>query len=376
MSGKTRPKNKGIYPVYGGNGILDYAQDYNIDEPIVVVGRVGAYCGNVFYENKKIWLSDNALGIRATEKTNIKYLYYLLENLKLNKKAIGGAQPLITQGIINEIEIPLPPLPEQRAIAAVLSSFDDQIELLHSQNQTLEKIAQTLFKEWFTDFNFPNAQGKPYKKSGGKMVKSELGEIPEGWEVGKLGDSVDVKRGGSPRPIHDYIAQNGFRWLKISDATATDSPFIIKIKEHIKTEGINKTVLLKAGTLVLSNSATPGIPKILAIDSCIHDGWLHFPKSKFSNEFLYLLFKTIRTQLIQQGSGSVFTNLKTDILKDFILPIADNETLKKFNILIKPLFRNILNNCQQIHTLSELEVSILPKIMKNDLNLNIKKHKK
>ena len=96
--------------------------------------------------------------------------------------------------------------------------------------------------------------------------------MPCGWSTGVLGENVEIKRGGSPRPIHDYLSNEGLRWLKISDVTSLSTPFVLSIKEHIREEGLKKTVFLKAGSLVLSNSATPGIPKILDVDPCIHDG--------------------------------------------------------------------------------------------------------
>ena len=184
-----------------------------------------------------------------------------------------------------------------------------------------------------------------------------------------MGRLVTVKRGGSPRPIQDYLSDTGLRWLKISDATKENSPYIFEIKEHIKVEGLNKTTHLKAGTLVLSNSATPGIPKILQVDTCIHDGWLHFPKSHFSNEFLYLLFKKIRPELLQQGNGSIFTNLKTDILKEYPIPIADNESLLFFDNQVKPIFNKILKNQTQIGTLTALRDTLLPKLMSGEVRV-------
>ena len=268
-----------------------------------------------------------------------EFLFYLLKYLEkqfLNRSS-GTVFDSINRTEIENLPIHLPPLPEQQAIAAVLSSFDDKIELLRAENQTLEQMGQELFKERF-------------------------GKSPN-IKVWMLGDWVDVKRGSSPRPIQDYISEKGYKWLKISDASAVDSPFIFDIKECIREEGLNKTILLKSGTLVLSNSATPGIPKILAVDSCIHDGWLHFPKSRFSNEFLYLLFKEIRPKLIQQGSGSVFTNLKTDILKKYEIPIPEQETLSKFDLVIKPLFNKIRANSDQIQTLSATRDQLLPKLM-------------
>lgn len=274
-----------------------------------------------------------------------EFLFYLLKYLEkqfLNRSS-GTVFDSINRTEIENLPIHLPPLPEQQAIAAVLSSFDDKIELLRAENQTLEQMGQELFKERF-------------------------GKSPN-IKVWMLGDWVDVKRGSSPRPIQDYISEKGYKWLKISDASAVDSPFIFDIKECIREEGLNKTILLKSGTLVLSNSATPGIPKILAVDSCIHDGWLHFPKSRFSNEFLYLLFKEIRPKLIQQGSGSVFTNLKTDILKKYEIPIPDQETLSKFDLVIKPLFNKIRANSEQIQTLSATRDQLLPKLMSGEVRV-------
>ena len=123
-------------------------------------------------------------------------------------------------------------------------------------NDNLQQQAQALFKAWFVDYI-------PWN-----------GNSPE-WEQGVLSDYVTVKRGGSPRPIQEYLSDSGYRWLKISDVTSLQTPFITSIAEHIKESGTNKTVFLKSGCLVLSNSATPGIPKILDLDSCIHDGWLY-----------------------------------------------------------------------------------------------------
>jgi type I restriction enzyme S subunit len=172
-SGKSRPKNHGLFPVYGGNGILGYADNFNFENETVIIGRVGAYCGCVYFEKEQFWLSDNALGIKSNEKSDIKFLYYFLINQNLNKKAIGGAQPLLTQGILKQIEIILPPLPEQQAIASVLSAFDDKIELLREQNKTLEEIGQTIYQEWF-----------------GKYSVDRPEDLPEGWRIGKITEII------------------------------------------------------------------------------------------------------------------------------------------------------------------------------------------
>lgn len=351
QNGKKRPKEPGKYPVFGGNGILDYTNQFNSNVG-VIVGRVGAYCGSVFLSKEKCWVSDNAiLGINTSD-TDIIYLYYLLKSLNLNAKHIGSGQPLITQDILNNIQILLPPIDVQKKIAGVLGALDDKIELNNKINNNLEQQAQSLFKSWFVDF-------EPF---GGTM--------PKDWKNGKLGDFIEIKRGGSPRPIQEYLVPNGLNWLKISDATAETSPYILEIKEHIKPEGLNKTVFLKKGSLVLSNSATPGIPKFLDIDTCIHDGWLYFPNSLFSNEYLFLLFNHIRKDLISLGNGSVFTNLKTDILKNFEAILPTKEVLRRFDSIISSIFISIKYNREEIATLTTLRDMLLPKLMSGEIDVS------
>jgi type I restriction enzyme S subunit len=284
------------------------------------------------------------------KKANNVFVYYWLKGNTeyLNSLGSGTTFAEISGSVVKDIEILLPPLPEQQAIAEVLSSLDDKIDLLHRNNKTLEQMAETLFRQWF------------------------VLEAKEEWEVGTLGDLVTVKRGGSPRPIQDYLADTGLRWLKISDVTNVPSPYIFEIKEHIKEHGINKTVLLKAGSLVVSNSATPGIPKILSVDSCIHDGWLYFPQSKLSNEFLYLFFLKIKTELVSLGNGSIFTNLKTDIVRSFPLVKPDEQTLINFDAIVKPLFDKMYHNAEQLMKLQNLRDTLLPKLMSGQVRVELK----
>lgn len=194
--------------------------------------------------------------------------------------------------------------------------------------------------------------------------------MPDDWKSDVLGSFIEIKRGGSPRPIQDFISDIGLRWLKISDVTSLNTPYVLEIKEHIKESGLKKTVFLKAGSLVLSNSATPGIPKILDVDSCIHDGWLYFPHSKLSNEFLYLLFKYIRNDLLQLGNGSVFTNLKTDILRQFRFNMPTEKVLSEFQEIVYPMFNVMLNIARENKRLSELRDTLLPKLMNGEIDVS------
>lgn len=240
----------------------------------------------------------------------------------------------------------------QKNIGNFLASIDEKIKINKEINKNLEQQAQALFKSWFLDY-------EPWD-----------GSVPNSWNNGKLGDFAEIKRGGSPRPIQEYLSDSGLRWLKISDVTSLQTPFIIDIKDHIIEAGLRKTVFLKAGSLVLSNSATPGIPKILDVDSCIHDGWLYFPESKFSKEYLYLYFKYIRQQLVNLSNGSVFNNLKTDILKGYPTILPDKETLQRFDDIVMPMFLQIQNLTRESHKLADMRDVLLPKLMSGELDIS------
>lgn len=290
-------------------------------------------------------------------KVDYRFLYYYMfstewreeiERHKVNGSTVDRI-PLVS---FPSFTVNLPDMATQRYIADILSALDEKIEINNKINANLQQQAQAIFKSWFVDF-------EPWG-----------GEKPSTWIDAPLGTFVEIKRGGSPRPIKDFLADNGLRWLKISDVTSLNSPFVLDIKEHIKKEGLRKTVYLNVGELVLSNSATPGIPKILDVDSCIHDGWLYFPKSQFSKYWLYLFFLYIRKKLVALGNGSVFTNLKTDILKAYMVMKPTEDILAKFDEIVTPMFAAMLNCDRENARLASLRDNLLPKLMNGEIEID------
>ena len=309
-------------------------------------------------ENEIAFGSTEFIVLRAKPGvSDPQFVYYLATSPEFRNVAIksmvgSSGRQRVQQPVLENLELTVPKLPEQEKIGHFLAELDDKIALNERVNDNLQQQAQALFKSWFLNY-------EPLD-----------GTAPNSWLHGKLGDYANIKRGGSPRPIQEYLSDSGLRWLKISDVTGLQTPFIIDIKDHIIEEGLKKTVFLKAGSLVLSNSATPGIPKILDVDSCIHDGWLYFPESRFSNEYLYLYFKYIRQQLVNLSNGSVFNNLKTDILKGYPTILPDEETLQRFDGIIKPMFLQMQNLTRESHDLMDLRDTILPRLMSGELDVS------
>ena len=307
----------------------------------------GVRLGMGYNDTNKIFLTSwNNVAFRVKEDAKkivlSKYLWIYFNrpewDRQTNFMAWGSSTIVFAWNDFLSIKIKLPNLKEQEKIVNTYNAITKRIQLKQKINENLEKTAQTIYKKMFVE----NAD--------------------ENWKKCELGEIVEIKRGGSPRPISDYMSNDGYRWLKISDATSSNSPFIFKTEEFIKKEGLKNTVYLKSGSLVLSNSATPGLPKILKVDTCIHDGWLYFPKSFFSNEYLYLLFQSIRDELRSLGNGSIFTNLKTDILKEYKILISDKEKLNEFQRIINPIFKQLFNTSKEIEKLELFKQSVISRI--------------
>ena len=353
--GHDLPKSQmqeGQYPVVGSNGIIGFHNEYTTDNPSITVGRSGNV-GKPFIYYGKTWSHNTTLYVKDYKGNDPVFVFYFLKTMDLANYAGGSAVPTLNRNHIHTLPVLIPKNVEiQRKIGTFLKQFDDKIEENERINNNLEQQAMALFKSWFIDY-------EPFD-----------GQVPSTWKYGVLGDFVEIKRGGSPRPIQNFLSDSGLHWLKISDATGISSPFISEIKEYIIEEGLKKTVFLKAGSLVLSNSATPGLPKILDIDTCIHDGWLYFPSSKFSNEYLYLYFKHIRDNLVALGNGSVFTNLKTDILKNYPTNLPTDEVLNEFDKIMKPIFSMVLSTTRESKRLTEIRDTLLPRLMSGELDVS------
>lgn len=214
----------------------------------------------------------------------------------------------------------------------------------------------------------------PYKSSGGKMIYNEelKREIPEGWEVKELCEVLTVTRGASPRPIENYLSNEGLPWVKISDATKSNNRFILDTKQFIKASGKSKTRVLKPGSLILSNSASPAIPRIVKIQAGIHDGWLLINnlKHSLSEEFMFHYFTYERPRIINLGSGSIFKNLKTDYVKSLKIVLPPENILNEAQKQFCNISEKVYVNTKQNQELAQLRDWLLPMLMNGQVRVS------
>lgn len=189
------------------------------------------------------------------------------------------------------------------------------------------------------------------------------GKIPATWEKATIGDVVSVARGASPRPIQKFMSETGMPWVKISDASASVSKYLFGTAECIIPEGVSSSRTVVPGMMIVSNSASPGLPMLMEITACVHDGWLIIDDYKHvSQEFMYYHFLAERQGLVSSSNGSVFNNLKTDIVKAHPIIIPDAETMSTVTHYFCQLNQHIKHNAKEIMALTEFRNNILSRL--------------
>lgn len=334
-----------LYPIYGGNGIMGYTNSFNASN-VVIIGRVGAYCGSVHYSKEKCWISDNAISAMAKDNNSTEYLYYLLTSLHLNRHHIGGAQPLMTQGIINNIDIPKYSNSEQKKIASILSSLDEKIETNRKINARLEELAQAIFKSWFIDF-------EPF---GGKM--------PEDWKPCILGDLTSewkerVKNRNDVRVLSPLSSGE----LALSDEYFT---------KQVYSKDISKYIIVKPRTFAY-NPARINIGSIgindYDFDGCVSPVYVVFKTLDGYDEFINQFIKTqlFKDEVILRAIGGVRQTLSYNdfSLIEFIKPTI--EAVTQYTNTVAPLYVQMNTLNKESARLAALRDALLPKLMSGEL---------
>ena len=360
-NGKKRPHNNGVFPVYGGNGIMDYSDTYNAENTIIV-GRVGAYCGCVYKCDGKCWVSDNAISVSAKELVDSHFLYYLMTTLDFHHHHIGGAQPLMTQDIIGDFTVSIPPMSVQHQIVQILKSLDDKIEVNRRINENLEAQAQALFKSWFVDF-------EPFKD--GEFVESELGMIPKGWRMGCLDELCSfISRGLTPK--YDKTSEE----LILGQTCVRNN--IVTLNNARKHRPKTKNEKWVQQWDVLLNSTGVGSLGRVGIvyfdmDNVAIDSHITVVRTT-SPLYRHYVGRNLLSRQLEIENMAVGSTGQTELPRDrvkampIIIPAEDSMAL--FNSIIEPMAISMYNNIIESCRLATLRDTLLPKLMSGELKVN------
>lgn len=296
------------------------------------------------------------------DRADYRYVFYALLRSYETLKGLsrGAAQNNLNAAQVKAFTIPSPSVQVQRDIGDILSTYDDLIENNRRRMALLEESARLLYQEWFIRLRFPGYEHTP-------MING----VPNGWESCLLDDICKIGRGASPRPIMNFMGGT-VPWFKIGDATASDCPFIFSTQELVTEDGAKKSILLEPGSLILSNSATCGIPYFTGVSGCVHDGWLHFSNfRKVGKWFLYCYLFFKRDELVNSVSdGSTQKNLNTSAVGRLKVVIPKNQLLtSQFEDAAKVSFDAINILSRQNAALRAARDLLLPRLMSGEITV-------
>ena len=307
-----------LHPVInGGISPSGFWNEYNYSENLITISQGGASAGYVNYIKTKFWAGAHCYVVSSVDNDIIyRYVYHFLKSkeIELKKSQVGAGIPSVSLHDINYLSLPIPPLEVQCEIVRILDKFT-----LLTAELTAELTARRKQYEYYRNLlvSFNNFIQKR-----------------------KFGNIASIQRGASPRPISQFITNDmdGVNWIKIGDVDK-ESKYITKSKEKITIDGSKKSRKVKKGDFILSNSMSFGRPYILAIDGCIHDGWLSISdfEDVFISDFLYYLLNSndIQNEFRKKASfGGAVQNLNADIVRGIELHIpSKDEQQKIINIL-------------------------------------------
>jgi len=357
----------GSYPLFGSGGIMRYVEKSIYEEESILIPRKGTL-SNLFYVNEPFWSVDTMFWSKIKQdKVLPKYLYYTLKTYNLAELNVGSAVPSLTTEVLNKVDVTIPNIDTQTAIAEILSSLDDKIELNNKINQELENLAQTLFKQWFIDFEFPNENGEPYKSSGGKMVDSELGEIPEGWELDSLDNIAEFLNGLAlqkfpPESDYEFLPVIKIRELRQKDTSNSDKASI----------NIPEKYIVEDGDVLFSWSGSLMIDFWTSGKGALNQHLFKVTSKEYPKWYYYLWTKHHLTEFIEiaESKATTMGHIQRQHLTNAKVIIPNENTIINFSLVFEPIISKIIDNRVECGELINLRDTLLPKLISGELEIN------
>ena len=338
--GKDHKKlDAGSIPVYGSGGLMRFVNSYICDSPSILIPRKGSL-NNVMYVEHPFWTVDTMFWtIIDTSIAIPRFVYYAICKIDFESLNVGSAVPSMTVPIIEDIEIFLPSLDEQKRIVNVLSSLESKIELNRQINDNLEQQAQTLYKSWFVDF-------EPFKDQ--EFMESEFGLIPEGWHCTTISELLFIKYGKDHKKLAEGIVP------------VYGSGGLMRYVDTKLHEG-EAVLIPRKGSL---NNVMYVNEAFWTVDTMFYS----IPKQEYSCIYAYLFLAN--KDLASMNAGSAVPSMTTDILNNMHIIAPPVEVLKRFNNICDVYFSRINQNNIENANLSKQRDTLLPKLMSGELKIN------
>ena len=371
----------GLFRVFGSNGPIGWTDTPLVSGPGVVLGRKGVYRG-VEYSPDPFFVIDTAYYVASKSTHDMRWLYYAIKHYQLGEIDDGSPIPSTTRAAVYPCKLTVPPLPEQRAIAHILGALDDKIELNRRMNETLEAMARALFKSWFVDFDPVRAKmegrdtGLPQDIASlfpDRLVDSEMGVIPEGWEVSEIGKEVNAVGGSTPSTKESsYWHQGEHHWATPKDLSNLWSPVLLGTSRKITSAGLKRigSGALPIGTVLLSSRAPIGYLAVTEVPTAVNQGFIAMKcEQRLPN--LYVLFWCYENldYIRDIAGGTTFAEISKKAFRPVPVIVPSEAILAMHIRLSRPLYHRLVVNMKETVTLAALRDTLLPKLISGEIRV-------
>ena len=343
----------------GGNGVRGYADEPNFEGQAAIIGRQGAYCGNVRFFEGEAYMTEHAIVAVGNELADTRFLACLLSIMHLGNLSAQSAQPGISVQTLSKQPIRLPSISYQNKVSAIIKSIDDKIEVNRRINDNLEQQAQALFKSWFVDF-------EPFRDQ--PFVESELGMIPEGWKVVSLSAIADYINGLAMQKYRPIEGEKGLPVLKIKELGqgSTDDN-----SELCSPSLIGGKYIIDDGDIIFSWSGTLMV-KVWCGGKCGLNQHLFVVEPKdYPHWFAYQWTKHHLDNFIHIAKDKAVTmgHIKRGELDKAKVVVPDGTSMAAIDSMMKPLHSQIISNKIESRRLAQLRDTLLPCLMSGELSV-------
>ncbi|MDU9351966.1 restriction endonuclease subunit S [Staphylococcus warneri] len=359
---------------------LEFSKKYKPQSGDIIITRVGTY-GNIALvtDDTKFCLGQNTVILNVDKKMiDNKYLFYYLTSPKgqqqIESRVTGSTQKTISLKSLKEINIIRHDYYKEKQIGNLLYKIDNKINNNRQIVANLEDLSETLFKRWFVDFEFLDENGNPYKSSGGEMIDSELGEIPEGWSLGNFENLGKIVGGGTPsKKVSEYYTkQKEIPWITPKDLSKNKNTYIYHGEQDITELGLNKSSakLINKDSVLFSSRAPIGYIAIAGQEVTTNQGFKSIEVNKNINPYYVFFLLKYKLPIIEQtASGSTFKEISSKVMKSIpiILPII--ETINKYGNIVESYFEKIKILEKENQKLIQLRDTLLPKLMSGEIEI-------
>ena len=362
-SGKGIPADlineTGKYPVIGGNGLRGYTDTYNFDGECAVIGRQGAYCGNVQFFSGKGYMTEHAVVTQPNSANNAKYLTYKLNGLSLGRFSGQAAQPGLSVTKLARLRIEMPPKWYQDKVAGILYAYDNLIEVNNKRIKVLEQMAENLYKEWFVRFRFPGHETSGFENG-----------IPKGWNVCRFSSIANVLSGGTPSTDHDEYYGGNIPFYTPKDSS--DDYFVFDTISKLTEEGLQhcNSQLYPKNTIMITARGTVGNLNLLAKPMAMNQSCYALTSNTIPSQyFLFFLIKREILKLRKMASGGVFDTIIVSTFDHIKVTIPDKTLIMSFDMLVSPILDETYTLLKQNRNLIRQRDLLLPRLMSGKLEV-------